>query len=131
MCTKEIMVSIHKIKMSKKRKRKKRAKIYSTETSIFSKKKSNGTLDIDVNIHKKKKKKKSLTKMSYRYKKCQKCQHKYKEGVMDKRKEKKSQGKIQSLGCTLGVQLGNLSLYILFFHSPNPAYITIDKKSPH
>jgi hypothetical protein len=49
---------------------------------------------------------------------------------MDKSKEKKSQGKIQSLECTLGVQLGNLSLYILLFHSPNPAYITTDKQSP-
>ena len=52
MCTKEIMVSIHKIKMSKKEE----AKIYSTKMSIFSKKKGNGTLDIDVNIQKKKKK---------------------------------------------------------------------------
>ena len=72
----------------------------------------------------------SLTKMSYRYKKCQKCQHKYKEGVMDKRKEKKSQGKIQSLGCTLGVQLENLSMYIFLFHSPKLAYIITNKKGP-
>ena len=57
--------------------------------SIFNKEKGKRTLDIDVNIQKK-----NLTKTSQRYKKCQKCQHKYKEGVMDKRKEKKSQGKI-------------------------------------